>query len=84
MDPADELSGETISGLRTLNQDPRITALLRERLDQLVPLRERFDRLRQDGPAADSEAVRDGAAEVRAAGPAARILSKAVRHGRPG
>lgn len=64
MDPADELSGETVSGLRTLNQDPRITALLRERLDQLVPLRERFDRLRRDGPAADSEADRDGATEV--------------------
>lgn len=64
MDPSDELSGVTISGLRTLNQDPRITAMLRERLDQIVPLREGFDRLRRDGPSADSEAARDGLTEV--------------------
>ena len=60
MDTIDELSNETVSGLRTLSQDPRITELLRERLDQLVPLRERFDRLRRDGPTSDSEAARDG------------------------
>lgn len=61
---ADELSGDTVSGLRTMAQDSRITKLLGDLLDQLVPLRERFDRLRRDGPNVASQAARDGTTEV--------------------